>query len=57
MKAAVLEEDGTAKCIKTNNGYAVKSKDENGEEGEIYGEGNTRDQAWENAIAYILGLN
>jgi len=53
----VLEEDSTAKCIKTNVGYVVKSKDENGDEGEIYGEGDTRDHAWENAAAYILALN
>jgi len=53
-KESVLLEDGTAKCTKISDGYRVSSKGISN--WEVYGEGRTRDQAWEEAALYLLGL-
>ena len=50
VKECVLQEDDTAKCLKTFTGYSIRS-------GKVrYGKGKTEEIAWENAILNILGL-
>ena len=50
VKEAVLEEDSFARCIKTANGYSIRSGRAR------YGKGRTKDDAWENAILNLLSL-
>jgi len=51
VKECVLQENDTAKCLKTSTGYSIRSGKT------IYGKGKTVDSAWENAILNILGIS
>ena len=50
VKECVLQEDDTAKCLKTSAGYSIRSGKRR------YGRGKTEEIAWEKAILNILGL-
>jgi deoxyribose-phosphate aldolase len=50
VKEAVLQEDDTAKCIKTSTGYSIRSGKTR------YGKGKTEEFAWENAILNLLEI-
>jgi len=50
VKESVLQEDDTAKCLKTSTGYSIRSGKTR------YGKGKTEEIAWESAILNILGL-
>lgn len=56
-KEVVLLEDSMAKCTKITDGYRVSSRGTY--DYEIYGEGATKDQAWEAAVftLYIRAIN
>jgi len=49
VKEAVLQEDDTAKCVKTASGFSIRSGRES------LGRGKTVEQAWESAVRKIFG--
>ena len=50
VKYCVLQEDESAECHKTSNGYSIESGSKR------LGRGKTEDEAWEDAIFYILDI-